>query len=191
MKPQVKTFSQFLNESEFHQSFPNTPELGDSSEFDRIFNEIFSMEPEYRYRETSSNTLSRRYNRRRVSDGEAIATLNNDELGIQLIITYTNYWEEDPDGASYHGTLSMGYEHWNDSGNDKLDDLLARFSQEELVQNPGTGVGGISIEQVKSRDIINSEFMSLLSDETREMVYGQIEGVLIEHDKNQYHSDDY
>ena len=191
MKQQVKTFRQFLNESNVHNNLPDSTEMGDSREFDRIFNEIFSMDPEYSYREISSSSLSRRYNMRRVSDGEATATFNSDELGIQLTITYTNYWEEDPDGASYSGNLSMGYEIWAESGDDKLDDLLTRFGQEELIQNPGTGQGGIRIEQVKRQDMIDSEFMSLLSDETRELVYTQIEGVLIEHGRNQNPDDDY
>jgi hypothetical protein len=153
--------------------------------FDRIFNEILSMEPKYSYIETQSARLSGRYNRRSVSDGKTTATLNNNELGIELIITYNNSWEEDPDGASYHGYLSMSYEHWNDFGDNELDDILTKFGQEELIENPGTGLGGVSIENVKYYNMVDDEFMSLLSDETKQKLYGQIEGVLIKHDENQ------
>jgi hypothetical protein len=173
----------------------NEPELNNGTsdlklKFDRIFNEILSMEPKYSYIETQSARLSGRYNRRSVSDGKTTATLNNNELGIELIITYNNSWEEDPDGASYHGYLSMSYEHWNDFGDNELDDILTKFGQEELIENPGTGLGGVSIENVKHYNMVDDEFMSLLSDETKQKLYNQIEGVLIKHDENQ-NNDDY
>ena len=166
-------------------SYQDSGNLNSEINFDRIFDETFSMQPEYEYKETSSSNLSSRYNRRKVSDGATRAKLYNSELSIHITITYNNYWEEDPDGASYSGNLSMDYEHWDDFGDNKLDEMLTRFDNEELIQNPSTGVGGISIEQVKGGDMINAEFMSLLSDKTKQKLYNQIEGLIIEHNKNQ------
>jgi hypothetical protein len=178
-----------IGENEMGNTSESNPENA-RLKFDRIFNEILSMEPKYSYIETQSSRLSGRYNSRSVSDGKTTAVLYNNELEIELIITYNNSWEEDPDGASYFGYLSMSYEHWDDFGDNELDEMLTRFDDKELIQNPGTGEAGITIEKVKGRNMINDEFMSLLSDETKQKLYGQIEGLLIEHSENQNNDDD-
>jgi hypothetical protein len=178
-----------IGENEMGNTSESNPENA-RLKFDRIFNETFSMEPEYEYKETSRSNLSSRYNRRKTSEGATRAKLYNSELSIHIIITYSNSWEEDPDGASYFGNLSMDYEHWDDFGDNELDEMLTRFDDKELIQNPGTASGGITIEQVKGRNMINDEFMSLLSDETKQKLYGQIEGLLIEHSENQNFDDD-
>jgi len=178
-----------INENEINEPGLSNGTSDLKLKFDRIFNEILSMEPEYSYNETKSSRLSGRYNGRSVSDGETTAVLYNNELEIELIITYNNSWEEDPDGASYFGYLSMSYEHWNDFGDNELDDILTKFGQKELIENPGTASGGIRIENVKDYNMVDDEFMSLLSDETKQKLYNQIENVLIKHDESQYNDD--
>jgi hypothetical protein len=165
-------------------SYQDSGNLNSEINFDRIFDETFSMKPEYEYKETSTNNLSSRYNRRKVSDGMTRAKLYNSELSIHITITYGTSWEEDPDGASYFGNLSMDYEHWNDFGDNELDEMLTRFDNEELIKNTSLQ-GGISIEQLKGGDMINGEFMSLLSDKTKQKLYSQIEGLIREHRKNE------
>lgn len=166
------------------------PEKGEDNlnseiNFDRIFDEIFSMEPEYDYDESSSGRLSGRYGGRNTSDGDTTATFHNDELSISLTISYSNHWEEDPDGAGYWGNLSMSYENWVDFGDAKLDDMLTKFGEMELIKNPNTGYGGTSVEEVKRYNMINTEFMNLLSDKTKEKLYNQIELLIDENAKHQ------
>jgi hypothetical protein len=171
------------------------PEKGEDNlnseiNFDRIFDEIFSMEPEYDYDESSSGRLSRHYGSRDVSDGDTTATLHNHELSISLIITYSNHWEEDPDGPGYWGNLSMSYENWVDFGDAKLDDMLTKFGETELIkENPNSGHNGTSVEEVKRYNMINTEFMNLLSDKTKEKLYNQIESLIEENAKYQSFDD--
>ena len=156
--------------------------LNSEINFDRIFDEIFSMEPEYDYDESSSGRLSGRYGSRNTSDGDTTATFHNDDLSILLIISYSNHWDEDPDGASYWGNLSMSYENWADFGDAKLDDMITKFGEIELIkENPNSGHNGTSVEEVKRYNMINTEFMDLLSDKTKEKLYNQIESLI---DKN-------
>jgi hypothetical protein len=163
-------------------------ELSGNPSFDGIFNELFSIEPEYDYKIINSMNLSPRYHSRRVYDGETTATLYSDELSIKLIITYNNYWEEDPDGASGNGKLSMSYDYWGESDNSDLNTMLSNFQLDELI-NSKSIYGGIGIETVKRKNMINEEFMSLLSDETKQKLYNQIELLINEHNENQDFSD--
>jgi len=170
-------------------AYQDNSDLNSEINFDRIFDELFSMEPEYDYDESSSGRLSRSYGDRHTSNGDTIATFNSHELSIQLNIYYSNYWEEDPDGPSYWGKLQMSYEHWADFGDKTLDDLLVKFGETDLIKDYG-GFGGTSIEEVIDNKLINTEFMNLLSDKTQEKLYKHIQS-LIEKNADNQRFDDY
>jgi len=157
--------------------------------FDRIFDELLTIPPEYEYDESSSGRLSKGYSNRHVSDGDTIAIFKSYELSIQLRIYYSNNWEEDPDGPSYWGKLHMSYENWADFNDKTLDELLVKFGETELIKD-SDGSGGISVEEVKSNKMINTEFMDLLSDKTQEKLYNQIQS-LIDKNANYQRFDDY
>jgi len=181
--------SLYSREQQNKDAYQDNSDLNSEINFDRIFDELFSMKPEYEYDESSSGRLSRSYGDRHTSNGDTIATFNSHELSIQLNIYYSNNWEEDPDGPSYWGKLQMSYEHWADFGDKKLDDLLVKFGITELIKD-SDGSGGISVEEVKSNKMINTEFMKLLSDKTQKKLYNQIQS-LIDKNANYQRFDDY
>jgi len=181
--------SLYSRQQQNKDAYQDSGDLNSKINFDRIFDELLSTKPDYEYDESSSGRLSRKYHNKNVSNGDTIVRFNSNELSIQLKIYYNNVWEEDPDGASYWGTLHMSYEHWVDFGDKTLDDLLVKFGETELIEDYN-GYGGTSIEKVKNKKLINTEFMELLSDKTQEKLYQQIQ-LLIEKNREYQDDDDY
>lgn len=179
-------------------------EMGNTSElnpedtilnFDKVFYEIFSIEPEYEYKETSRSNLSARYNRRPISKGATIATFIYKELAIYLKISIINDWDEDPDGATYDTFLRMSYEFsegFDYIDNPELDYELTEPAYGDFVKfnNVELATSNLDIRFNKYETLIDSEFLNLLSNKTKEKLYNQIDALVEENRESQNFDDD-
>lgn len=185
-----KTFNKIkrVDEDELNQK--------ENVDFDEVFNKILSITPEYEYKETSAGPLIGRYKKRSASNGITTAIFYYEELAVQLRISILNNWDEGLDrylrmsyefleGFDYIDNEELGYQL-----KEPLVGYFVKFNNKELVNTDIFTYGNLDIDLIKNKNLINVEFMNLLSEKTKEKLYYRID-VLIEENYENQSPDDY